>query len=80
MDDADDAARRRRAIVDGYRLVCICNKVRLAVVHAAIHGGATTLDEVRRRTRAGGGPCRARRCGPKIAAMLAARRSGGKGA
>ena len=68
--DPDDAERRRQSIVDSYRVVCICNKIRRGVVQKAIDGGARTLDEVRRRTRAATGPCGAKRCGPVIAAML----------
>lgn len=69
-DDADDLERRRREIVESYKVVCICNKIRRGVIEKAIAGGATTLDEIRRRTRAATGPCGAKRCGPVIAGML----------
>lgn len=72
-DDADEAERRRLEIVESYRVVCICNKIRRGVIQKAISAGATSLDEVRRRTRAATGPCGAKRCGPVIAGMLRGR-------
>lgn len=69
-DEADDLERRRQEIVDSYKVVCICNKIRRGVIQKAIGSGATTLDEIRRRTRAATGPCGAKRCGPVIAEML----------
>jgi bacterioferritin-associated ferredoxin len=68
--DADDLERRRREVIESYKVVCICNKIRRGVIEKAIAGGATTLDEIRRRTRAATGPCGAKRCGPVIAGML----------
>jgi NAD(P)H-nitrite reductase large subunit len=69
----DELERRRRDIVEGYKIVCICNKIRRGVIQKAIAGGATTIDDVRRRTRAATGPCGSTRCGPVIARMLAGR-------
>ena len=69
-DDADEAERRRMEIVESYKIVCICNKIRRGVIQKAIAAGAVTLDDVRRRTRAATGPCGSKRCGPVIAAML----------
>jgi NAD(P)H-nitrite reductase large subunit len=69
-DDADQTERRRLEIVESYKVVCICNKIRRGVIQKAIAAGATSLDEVRRRTRAATGPCGAKRCGPVIAGML----------
>jgi NAD(P)H-nitrite reductase large subunit len=69
VQDDDDAVRR--AIIESYKVVCICNKIRKGVIEKAIRGGAKSIDEIRRRTRAATGPCGAKRCGPVIAAMLA---------
>ena len=69
MNDDDDAVRR--AIIDSYRIVCICNKIRKGVIEKAIRGGARSFDDVKRRTRAGTGDCKAERCGPVIREMLA---------
>lgn len=68
MNDDDDEVKR--AIVDSYRAICLCNKIRKGVIEKAIREGARTFQDVRRRTRAGTGPCGAKRCGPVIAEML----------
>jgi len=67
---SSEEERRRREIVDSYKVVCLCNKIRRGVIQRAIASGAKTLDEVKRATRAGAGPCGAKRCGPVIAQML----------
>ena len=68
MSDEDDALRR--AVIDSYRVVCICNKIRKGLIEKAIRAGAKNFAEIGRRTRAGTGPCGAERCGPVIRAML----------
>lgn len=73
MNDDEDAVRR--AIIDSYRIVCICNKIRKGIIEKAMRGGARTFDDVKRRTRAGTGDCKAERCGPVIREMLAARKT-----
>lgn len=69
MSDQDDALKA--AILDSYKVVCICNKIRKGVIEKAIRAGARTLDDIRRRTRACTGPCTPNRCGPVIRQMLA---------
>ena len=69
MSDDDDAVRR--AIIESYKIVCICNKIRKGVIEKAIRSGARTFQDVQRRTRAGTGDCKAERCGPVIREMLA---------
>jgi len=73
VNDDEDAVRR--AIIDSYRIVCICNKIRKGIIEKAMRGGARTFDDVKRRTRAGTGDCKAERCGPVIREMLAARKT-----
>lgn len=77
MSDEEDA--RTRAILDSYKVVCICNKIRKGVIEKAIRNGARTLEDIRRRTRAGTGPCSPNRCGPVIREMLAKAGQGGSG-
>ncbi len=72
MSAEDDAVRR--AVIDAYQVICLCNKIRKGVIEKAIRNGAATFDEVKRRTRAGTGPCEATRCGPVIRAMLGQKR------
>ena len=69
MDDDDDAVRR--AIIESYKVVCICNKIRKGVIEKSIRAGARTFEDVKRRTRAGTGDCKAERCGPVIRDLLA---------
>ena len=68
--DAEEEERRRRAVIESYKVVCICNKIRRGVVQKAIDQGASSIDEIRRRTRAATGPCGSKRCGPVIRKML----------
>lgn len=69
MNDDDDPIRR--AIIESYAIVCICNKIRKGVIEKAIRGGARSFEDIKRRTRAGTGDCKAERCGPVIRQMLA---------
>lgn len=68
--DEDEEERRRLAVIQSYKVVCICNKIRRGVIQKAIEGGASSIDDVRRRTRAATGPCGSKRCGPVIKRML----------
>jgi glycerol-3-phosphate dehydrogenase len=52
-------------------VVCRCEKVTEAEIVEAIRRGATTLDGVKFRTRAGMGRCQANYCGPEVARILA---------
>ena len=51
--------------------VCRCETVSEAEVVEAIQRGATTLDGIKFRTRAGMGRCQSNFCGPEVAAILA---------
>lgn len=50
---------------------CRCEEVLLAEVIAAIATGAVSVDDVKRRTRAGMGACQGIFCVPTIAAIIA---------
>jgi NAD(P)H-nitrite reductase large subunit len=69
----------RLSILDSYKVVCICNKIRKGVIENAIRSGARSLDDIRRRTRACTGPCTPNRCGPVIKEMLAKAAASGSG-
>lgn len=56
-------------------LVCRCEEVSLGEIKEAVDRGATTLHELRRRTRAGMGLCQGRTCGT-LAAQIIAQRTG----
>ena len=57
----------------GTRPICRCEEVALGAVEQAIAEGARTLDDVKRRTRAGMGLCQGIYCAPELADVLAAR-------
>lgn len=52
-------------------IVCRCEDVTLGDIRKAIREGATTMDEIRRVTRAGMGPCQGRTCRLLVASELA---------
>ena len=55
------------------RIVCRCEKVTEAEIVEAIHSPvpATTVDAVKRRTRAGMGRCQGGFCGPRVMEIIA---------
>ena len=69
-----DAAARAAAIAANPlhgRIVCRCETVTEAEIVDAIRRGATTLDAVKRRTRAGMGRCQGGFCSPRVMEILA---------
>ena len=52
-------------------IVCRCEEISLADIRQCIADGAHTLEEVKRRTRSGMGPCQGRTCRPLIAREIA---------
>jgi NAD(P)H-nitrite reductase large subunit len=52
-------------------LICRCEEVDAADVVAALQHGAQSVDDVKRRTRAGMGACQGIYCVPAVAAMVA---------
>ena len=52
-------------------IVCRCEDVTLGEIRKAIKEGATTIDEVKRITRAGMGPCQGRTCRLLVAGEIA---------
>lgn len=55
----------------GATLTCRCEEIQPEEIVAAIAAGARTVDDVKRRTRAGMGTCQGIFCVPVIAAMVA---------
>lgn len=52
--------------------VCLCESVTEAEVrHTVNHLWAHTVDDIRRRTRVGCGPCQGTYCGPRVASVVA---------
>ncbi|HIT90575.1 MAG TPA: (2Fe-2S)-binding protein [Candidatus Merdenecus merdavium] len=57
-------------IIDKLTKVCICKAVPRSTMKKAIADGCDTVDKVWKKTNTGNGPCKGRRCGPKIQALL----------
>jgi glycerol-3-phosphate dehydrogenase len=53
------------------RVICHCERVTEGEIVEAVKRGATTLDGVKFRTRAGMGRCQANYCGPEVTKILA---------
>ena len=71
MSDSEDIRKaRERAIIEAYRPICLCNKIRKGAIVKAIEKGANSFEKVRRMTGVGTGPCGAQRCGPMVRGML----------
>lgn len=51
-------------------IICRCEEVRLGEIKKAILEGAITVDDVKRRTRAGMGLCQGKSCGKIIARLI----------
>ncbi len=65
-----------QSIKDRYTKVCICKSISRETMKKVIREGATTLNQVRYKTGAGSGPCKGRRCTPKIEELLRAYEEG----
>ncbi|HHL33016.1 MAG TPA: (2Fe-2S)-binding protein [Desulfobulbaceae bacterium] len=49
---------------------CICKGIKLIRLIEAIENGADTYEKIARATGIGGGSCKGRRCGEKVAQLL----------
>ena len=70
MDDAARAAAIERDPAYG-RVICRCETVTEAEIVEAVRRGATTVDGVKRRTRAGMGRCQGGFCSPRVMEIIA---------
>ncbi|PLX98496.1 MAG: (2Fe-2S)-binding protein [Desulfuromonas sp.] len=58
-------------IIDGLKTICICKGIKKKVFKELIADGKKTIEELRKATGAGSGPCGGRRCTPRLNEMLA---------
>ena len=58
-------------IIDGLKTICICKGIKKKIFKELIAEGKTTIEELRKATGAGSGPCGGRRCTPRLNEMLA---------
>lgn len=49
---------------------CICKGIKLYKIREAIDNGATSFKEIAELTGIGGGSCKSKRCGAKVADLL----------
>ena len=68
--DADERAEAYKRNPLYGRIICRCETVTEAEIVDAIHRGATTVDGVKRRTRAGMGRCQGGFCAPRVMEIL----------
>ena len=68
--DADERAEAYKRNPLYGRIICRCETVTEAEIVDAIHRGATTVDGVQRRTRAGMGRCQGGFCAPRVMEIL----------
>jgi hypothetical protein len=67
-----DTVRDEERMLDtGATVTCRCEEILVEEIVAAFAAGARTVDDVKRRTRAGMGVCQGIFCVPVIAAMAA---------
>ncbi len=57
-------------IIDGLKPICLCKGIRKSVFLKHIAAGLRTVEELQKATGAGTGPCKGKRCTPRIAEML----------
>ena len=58
-------------IIDGLKTICICKGIRKKVFKDLIAEGKITIEELRKETGAGSGPCGGQRCTPRLNELLA---------
>ncbi len=58
-------------IIDGLKTICICKGIKKKIFKGLIAEGKTSIEELRKATGAGSGPCGGKRCTPKLNEMLA---------
>ena len=73
MSDAERAEAIERDPLFG-RVICRCETVTEAEIVEAVRRGATTVDGVKRRTRAGMGRCQGGFCSPRVMEIIARER------
>ena len=61
---------KEQEIIEGLKPVCICKGIKKKTILEKIKAGLTTVDELKRATGAGSGPCKGERCTPRILGCL----------
>ncbi len=59
-----------RQVIDGLKPVCICKGIKKSAFLRLIASGVLTVEELQKATGAGTGPCKGKRCTPRIEELL----------
>ena len=65
-----DRTQKERDIIEGLKPVCICKGIKKRTFLERIKAGLTTVEELKKATGAGSGPCKGERCTPRIRECL----------
>ncbi len=57
-------------LIKNFKKICICKSITQGAIMAAIQDGALSFEALRGKLRTGTGYCKARRCRPKIQALV----------
>ncbi|MGL1890495.1 MAG: (2Fe-2S)-binding protein [Spirochaetaceae bacterium] len=57
-------------IKNRYKKVCLCRSISKGTIIDAVKNGASTVEDVKRRTRATTGSCKGTRCKENISAII----------
>ena len=60
----------QRKLINNFKKVCICRSITGRTIMAAIGEGVLSFEALRKKIRVGTGNCKAKRCRPKIEAMI----------
>jgi NAD(P)H-nitrite reductase large subunit len=61
---------KEQEIIEGLKSVCICKGIKKRTFLEKIRCGSATVDDLKKATGAGSGPCKGERCTPRIAELL----------
>jgi bacterioferritin-associated ferredoxin len=73
VGQAADSIHHSEPKAEPWTVVCRCEDVNLAAIHAAIDAGARSPDDVKRLTRSGMGLCQWRGCRGLVSEVISAR-------
>ncbi|HPX93836.1 MAG TPA: (2Fe-2S)-binding protein [Bacillota bacterium] len=69
--ESEKEPREDQQVTAEATIICRCEGITVGDIRKLIEEGYTTVDEIKRISRAGMGPCQARTCGPLIADLIA---------
>ena len=68
--ESEKEPREDQQVTAEATIICRCEGITVGDIRKLIEEGYTTVDEIKRISRAGMGPCQARTCGPLIADLI----------